>query len=74
MILAVLVNAVELLCSAGLPAMYTQILSLRELPWWQNYLFLLLYIFAYMFDDLIMVGIVVVTLTKTKLQKPAAAG
>jgi hypothetical protein len=69
MVLAILVNAVELLCSAGLPAMYTQILTLRNLPWWENYLFLILYILAYMFDDLIMVGIVVITLTKTKLQE-----
>lgn len=68
-ILAVLVNAVELLCSAGFPAVYTQILAMHELPTWLNYLYLLLYIVAYMFDDSIMLGIVVITLTKTKLQE-----
>ena len=31
-ILAILVNVVELLCTAGLPAVYTQILALQQLP------------------------------------------
>ena len=35
-ILAVLVNIVELLCTAGLPALYTQILNAQQLPQWQN--------------------------------------
>lgn len=69
MVLAVFVNAIELLCSAGFPAMYTEILSLQQLPAWQNYAYLLLYIGAYMFDDTIMLLIVVITLTKTKLQE-----
>lgn len=68
-VLAVLVNVVELLCTAGLPAMYTGILAMQALPTWQNYLYLLLYIAAYMFDDALMVGIVVITLGKTRLQE-----
>lgn len=36
-VLAVLVNVVELLCTAGFPAVYTRILTLRELPVWQYY-------------------------------------
>jgi hypothetical protein len=32
--LAVLVNMIELLCTAGLPAVYTHILTLQQLPWW----------------------------------------
>lgn len=68
-ILAVLVNIVELLCTAGLPAMYTGILTMQSLPTWQNYAYLLLYIIAYMFDDALMVGIVVITLGKTRLQE-----
>jgi hypothetical protein len=31
-VLAVLVNVIELLCTAGLPALYTRILTLHELP------------------------------------------
>lgn len=69
MVLAVLVNMVELLCTAGLPAMYTQILTLQQYPAWQNYAYLALYNVAYMFDDSIMVLLVVWTLGKRKLQQ-----
>lgn len=67
--LAVLVNVVELLCTAGLPALYTQILTLQELPAWMNYLYLGLYIVAYMFDDSVMLTIAVVTLSHRKMQE-----
>ena len=68
-VLAVLVNTVELLCTAGFPAVYTQILALRQLPWWEYYGYLGLYNVAYMFDDAIMVTIAVVTLGHRKLQE-----
>ena len=68
-VVAVLVNLVELLCTAGLPAMYTQILSLRELSVPSYYGYLVLYNLAYIFDDSIMVGIAVVTLSHRKLQE-----
>jgi hypothetical protein len=68
-VLAVLVNTVELLCTAGLPALYTQILSARGYPWWENYLYLGLYIVAYMFDDTLLLIAVVVTLSKRRLQE-----
>jgi glutaredoxin len=68
-ILAVLVNVIELLCTAGLPALYTQILTLRNLPPWQNYAYLGLYNVAYMFDDSLMVAVVVITLGRRKLQE-----
>lgn len=67
--LAVLVNVVELLCTAGLPALYTEILVIQRLPVWQNYAYLLLYIAAYMFDDSIMVGIAVLTLGHRRMQE-----
>ncbi|MFG0297207.1 MAG: glutaredoxin domain-containing protein [Maioricimonas sp. JB045] len=68
-ILAVLVNIVELLCTAGLPALYTQILAMQNLPTWNNYLYLGLYNLAYMADDALMVTLVVVTLGRHKLQE-----
>jgi glutaredoxin len=68
-VLAFLVNLVELLCTAGLPALYTAILTARELPAWQTYAYLALYIAAYMLDDAILVTIGVVTLGKRKLQE-----
>ncbi|TWT35074.1 hypothetical protein KOR42_52220 [Thalassoglobus neptunius] len=69
MVLAVLVNIVELLCTAGLPALYTNVLTMQEYPAWKNYAYLALYNIAYMFDDSIMVLIAVVTLGKRKLQE-----
>lgn len=67
--LAVVVNMVELLCTAGLPALYTQVLTMQAFPAWKNYLFLGLYISAYMLDDAVLLGIVVATLSHRKLQE-----
>ncbi len=67
--LAIVVNIVELLCTAGLPALYTQILMMQELPTWANYCYLGLYNVAYMLDDTILLGIVVVTLSRRRLQE-----
>ncbi|MCR9293883.1 MAG: hypothetical protein NXI32_14245 [bacterium] len=67
--LAIIVNMVELLCTAGLPALYTQILTMQELPAWKNYLYLGLYIAAYMFDDMMLLSVVLVTLSHRKLQE-----
>jgi hypothetical protein len=68
-VLAVLVNFIELLCTAGLPALYSQVLMMQDYPTWKNYAYLTLYIVAYMLDDSIMVGIVIFTLGKRKLQE-----
>lgn len=68
-VLAVLVNIVELLCTAGLPAVYTQILMYRQFPWWKNYGYLAWYNLAYMLDDSIMVTIAVTTLSHRRLQE-----
>jgi glutaredoxin len=70
-ILAGLVNLVELLCTAGLPALYTQILTLQQMPSWEYYSYLSLYNLAYIFDDSLMVTIAVVTLSRKKLQERA---
>lgn len=66
-LLAVAVNLVELICSAGLPAVYTQMLTLSHLPTWQYYLYLLLYIFFFMLDDLIVFFAAMITLQVTGL-------
>lgn len=68
-VLAVMVNIVELLCTAGLPAPYTQILTSHHLPAWEYYLYLVLYNVAYMFDDILMVTLVVTTLSRRKMQE-----
>ncbi len=64
-LLAFAVNLVELVCSAGLPAIYTQVLSLSNLPAWQYYGYLFLYIFFFILDDLIVFIVSMVTLQVT---------
>ena len=64
-LLAFAVNLVELICSAGLPAVYTQILTMSSLPVWQYYLYILLYVFFFMLDDLIIFSIAMFTLQLT---------
>jgi glutaredoxin len=66
-ILAVAVNLVELICSAGLPAVYTQILTLTNLQTWQYYGYLFLYIFVFMLDDLFIFFAAMITLQMTGL-------
>jgi hypothetical protein len=66
-VLAVMVNMVELLCTAGLPALYTAILAQRALPWWGYYGYLGLYNVAYVADDTLMVVVALVTLRSQKL-------
>jgi len=61
-LLAFAVNLVELVCSAGLPAVYTQILTLSNLPTWQYYGYLFLYILFFMLDDMIVFAIAMTTL------------
>ncbi len=68
-VLAVLVNLVELLCTAGLPALYTSILTQRGYSTAARYGYLGLYIAAYMFDDALMVAGVVLSLARFKLQE-----
>lgn len=66
-VLAILVNFIELLCTAGLPAIYTAVLSQQGLSLPQYYAYLLLYILGYIADDSLMVVIAVVTLGSRKL-------
>lgn len=60
-------NVVELLCTAGLPAVYTQVLASHSLPVWQNTTYLLIYVCAYMADDTLLVAIAVVGLGHGRL-------
>lgn len=61
-LLAGAVNLVELVCSAGFPAIYTQVLTLNHLPWWQYYSYLAGYIFFYMLDDMLVFAGAMITL------------
>ena len=58
--LAVAVNLVELACSAGLPAIYTQTLAMHDLPMGAYHGYLLLYLAIFLLDDtMIFVGAMV---------------
>ena len=68
-ILAVLVQIVEFMCTSGFPALYTRILTLKQLDTISYYGYLLLYNLAYMFDDLSVLSIGVITLSQHRLQE-----
>lgn len=67
-LLAFAVNMVELICSAGLPAIYTKILSLSNLPVWQYYLYLVFYILVFLADDLFIFFTAMITLQAVGIQ------
>jgi len=64
-ILAFAVNLVELVCSLGLPAVYTQILSLSNLSSWQYYLYLIFYVIIFILPAFIVFTISATTLHLT---------
>ncbi len=68
-LLALMVNLIELLCTAGLPALYTAVLSQQALPAWGRYSYLGLYILGYVFDDALMVGAAVWALGNRRLSE-----
>lgn len=63
--LAAMVNLVEMLCTASLPALYTQILSIQALTAAQYYAYLALYVLVYMLDDSLLLFIALITLCPT---------
>lgn len=62
MLLAVSVNLIELLCSLGLPVMYTEMLGLNNLSSFQYGLYMFIYILFFLIDDLIIFFIAMKTL------------
>jgi len=55
--LAFVVNSVEFVCSSAIPAVFTQVLALANLEWWQHYAYIALYDVFFMLDDLIIFGL-----------------
>ena len=62
--LAVAVNLVELVCSAGIPAIYTQALAMHELSSPAYYGYLVLYLSIFLLDDTALFVIAMVTLRR----------
>ena len=69
--LALVVNVIELLCTAGLPAIYTAVLTQHDLGPAAHYAYLGLYIVGYVADDSLMVASAVVALGSRKLTERA---
>ena len=67
-VLGLLVQVVEFLCTSGFPALFTRILTLRQLDTASYYGYLLLYNVAYMFDDIVVLAIGVTTLSHRRLK------
>lgn len=61
--LAASVNLVELACSLGFPAIFSEILALNNVTGPLRVLYLIIYVFFYMIDDLIVFTIAVSTFT-----------
>ncbi|MBT8118560.1 MAG: thioredoxin family protein [Gammaproteobacteria bacterium] len=68
-ILAVVANSYELLCTAGFPMVYTRILTLRSLPIENYYLYLLFYNLIYILPLLTIVVIFTIKLGSRKLSQ-----
>ncbi|MCF7844879.1 MAG: hypothetical protein K9M03_03575 [Kiritimatiellales bacterium] len=66
-ILAFSVNMIELVCTAGLPAVFTQILAFNDVSTFARYSYIGLYILLYMIDDFVIFAIAVYTLHATGL-------
>ena len=62
MLLAISVNLIELLCSLGLPVMFTEILGLNDLSHFEYGIYMLVYILFFLADDLVIFIIAMKTL------------
>lgn len=66
-LLAISVNLIELLCSMGLPVMFTEILAYNNITGVKNILYIILYIIFFLIDDLIVFFIAMKTLKITAI-------
>ncbi|MCK5182017.1 MAG: hypothetical protein KAQ73_05700, partial [Dehalococcoidia bacterium] len=57
------VNSIEFVCSAAVPAIFTHVLSLASLTTLQYYGYILVYVLAFMLDDLIIFGSAAIAMT-----------
>ncbi len=64
-LLAVSVNLIELACSLGFPMIFTEILAINHINGLMRIIYLLIYIFFYMLDDMIVFTISMITLEAT---------
>ena len=65
MLLAASVNIIEMMCSVGLPLLFTQILSMNSLSTPEYLLYMFVYILFFLIDDIIIFVISMITLKVT---------
>lgn len=63
--LAFSVNIIELACSAGFPLIYTQLLAINNIKGIGSFLYVLLYIFFFLLDDIVVFFIAMKTMEVT---------
>ncbi|MGR9037612.1 MAG: hypothetical protein ACU83O_13665, partial [Gammaproteobacteria bacterium] len=68
-VLAVVANSYELLCTAGLPMVYTRVLTLNALTGHSYYLYLILYNLVYIVPLFLIVALFVATMGSKKLSE-----
>lgn len=66
-LLAISVNLIELLCSLGLPVMFTEILAYNNITGVKNILYIILYIIFFLIDDLVVFFVAMKTLKITAI-------
>lgn len=64
-ILASSVNLIELTCSLGFPLIFTEILSINNINGILKIIYLLIYIFFYMIDDMVVFAVSMITVEAT---------
>lgn len=62
MLLAISVNAIELACSAGLPVLFTNVLALNDINFIEKCIYIFIYIFFFLIDDIIVFFVAMFTL------------
>jgi thiol-disulfide isomerase/thioredoxin len=68
-VLAIVANSYELLCTAGFPMVYTRILTLNSLSIESYYMYILLYSFIYILPLLVIVSVFTIKLGSRKLSE-----
>jgi len=57
--LAIVINSIEFVCSAGLPAIFTQMLAIADVSTFMKYFYIFIYDVFFMIDDFIIFGLAI---------------
>lgn len=63
-VLAIVVNGIEFVCSAALPAIFTSVLAFSHLSTFMHYWYITVYVFFFMLDDLIVFSLAAFAVNK----------